>query len=709
MIFSFPNEKNKGRCHLFITIILCILCLSFNLSMATNTHDITLGQALDNVKIVTAPKQTQEKRKKENKNTTASRTGKRNNTGSVQTGLLDIYSGNTVGGTVKSRHGATVAIGAADLSRIKADKIQIKTTNTVGRSVNVRDDETRFRMGTVDVSELDTGRLNIKTGSTIKGNVSVSNGQDVSIGVVEMGKASPAEKQRLKKDISRNIPQQPLQKKTSNKNYGHGIEQNTIKHDDNVDANQICSNADICTDYSTLCCPDTSDCYTINGCSGTVLADWWYHGVSFEQACNKHDTCYQTCNTEQRACDIQLYYDLVEQCNNKGYEDTNKTLSVDDLNELAEKVKVKNARKKLTLVFVIGSLVAADAGDLVKQPNFTKSLLNFIISEALEVPLDITTDNPDDFKNDAHKSIWHVMIAPVLSNIDTGLSTIAANGQRLTNKLSQDFDTFIESASNTSDVLAEQTKKQIEKLTQNTEYLIYDISNGVKSTTSGMSLFFDGMAQQAAPKTDLGEAILKTQNTSHSCVTDSLFVSFLSCFTTIPSNIWDGAKALNSTIEWSVSKTNQLFYETLSDTSEITGAMLGQTLDGMGYATADSLKYLGNTGIDFINLSTQRILNKTKSRVDLSSNLLVFTLDATSRTLMATSDFIFDCLDTARSIFNGVAAFGAASFQGFNDIAQCPNNRRSNEDDSCCVKNYNYDYHLDVLSSYTSPYDICNP
>ncbi len=664
--------------------------------MAANTHDITLGQALDNVKIVTAPKQTQDKRKKENKSTTASRTGKRNNTGSVQTGLLDIYSGNTVGGTVKSRHGATVAIGAADLSRIKADKIQVQTTNTVGRSVKARGDETRFRMGTVDVSELDTGRLNIKTDSTIKGNVSVRNGQDVSIGVVEMGKESPAEKQRLKKDISRNIPQQPLQKKTSNKNYGHGIEQNTIKHDDNVDANQICSNADICTDYSTLCCPDTSDCYTINGCSGTVLPDWFYHSVSFEQACNKHDMCYQTCNTEQRACDIQLYYDLVEQCNNKGYEDINKTLSVDELNELAKKVRVneKIVRREETVVIVMSAVLAADLDPLGQYPNFI---------------LDITTNNPYDFKNEAHKSIWHVNIAPVLGTIDTGLSTIAANGQRLTNKLSQDFDTFIESASNNSNVLAEQTKKQIEKLTQNTEYLIYDISNGVKSTTSGMSLFFDGMAQQAAPKTDLEEAILKTQNTSHSCVTDSLFVSLLSCFTTIPSNIWDGAEALNSTIEWSISKTNQLFYETLSDASEITGAMLGQTLDGIGYATADSLKYLGNTGIDFINLSTQGILNTTKSRADLSSNLLVFTLDTTSRTLMATSDFIFDCLDTARSIFTGVAAFGAASFQGFNDIAQCPNNKRSNEDDSCCVKNYNYDYHLDVLSSYTSPYDICNP
>jgi hypothetical protein len=57
---------------------------------------------------------------------------------------------------------------------------------------------------------------------------------------------------------------------------------------------------------------------TINGCGpsgfGWVVPDSW-NRANFTPACNQHDRCYGTCNSNRRACDNQMRARMKRECN----------------------------------------------------------------------------------------------------------------------------------------------------------------------------------------------------------------------------------------------------------------------------------------------------------------------------------------------------------------------------------------------------------
>ncbi len=737
MIFSFPNEKNKGRCHLFITIILCILFLSFNLSMAANTHDITLGQALDNVKIVTAPKQTQDKRKKENKSTTASRTGKRNNTGSVQTGLLDIYSGNTVGGTVKSRHGATVAIGAADLSRIKADKIQIQTTNTVGRSVNVRDDETRFRMGTVDVSELDTGRLNIKTGSTIKGNVSVSNGQDVSIGVVELGTS----KNRKKKDKEKTIPRgmQPLndfvhlQEINSRGHAVNPVVSSSATNKPSNSVNQTCRPA--CTPEPGDCCQDTlqGTCYDINGCS--TVADILRNnifgipgGPVFTNdgayiPCNSHDQCYQTCGTNKRACDLQLYYDMVDECRRNGELDNVHGKDVLSINELEEKSKLaqegfeqltKNAKDSaaegLTETLIIIASTAPETGGATIVPALEegarKASISFIKKEAKDI---ITKPSA------RYTDIQIVMAVP---HVIEGLSI---QGAFKTNNIYKKVHELNENLIRSIDNVTHQSNVFTDKITNKSITLVYDAAAIVEEAGKGIENLIIDAAAQITPQESITNAV--QIEPGYSCTADpgvKGFFNFLGCKAKhIPVDVSSAMQATLSMGSWAARQGSGYLLNGTGKIADAVGSSIADDIRFVGILGAKSSQHIGHAIINLAHGIDVVYLSFTDQFYNVTTHTLASTLRATGHGINKLRSLVYDCLSTAETYFIGVDLFGRSAFRG--NGTPCSDNsidmkygspvtdKNKDDDKECCVVNPHYKYHLPegVNKNYNSPQGTC--
>ena len=735
MMFSFPIEKDKGRCYLLITIILCILLLSFNLSMAANTHDITLGQALDNVKIVTTPKQTQDKRKKENKSTTASRTGKRNNTGSVQTGLLDVYSGNTVGGTVKSRHGATVAIGAADLSRIKADKIQIKTTNTVGRSVKARGDETRFRMGTVDVSELDTGRLNIKTDSTINGNVSVRNGQDVSIGVVELGTS----KKNKKKDKEKNIPHgmqvlDDLVHLQAIRQLGHAVKSvvtHSTTNKPSKTVNQVCRPA--CTPGLGDCCQAAlqGTCYDINGCS--TVADTLRNNIfgipggpvytndGAYVPCNSHDQCYQTCGTHKWACDLQLYYDMVDECRrNHEIQPEQHRLTLEELEANAtaarqglDRIKKDGVQAALegvntTIIFIESP--AIKPGGLSISPAIQKGIETTQQNFSKYIVIGITTDQ--DYRYAFRQIILgipHIVDGPIRENLPA-INNLINNLYKKEHELNGHLVRSIDNVSHQANVLTD-------KISNKSITLVYDAAAAVEEAGEGVKDLLGDTVAQIMPQESFPD--VAQMEPGYSCTANpgmKGFFNFLGCKAKhIPGDVSSAMQATWSVGSWTARKGSGYL---LNGTQKV--------VDTVGNSIADDIRFAGILGTKSFQNRGHDIINNFHD--SLATPLLDFDQDVnmTSSTLTSTlTSFVdnthknraqkYDCLSTAETYFIGVDIFGQKHFRGEgkpcsdNSINMKDGSAVTKEDKKCCVVNPHYKYHLpeELNKNYNSPQGTC--
>lgn len=731
MISFFANNKIKGLLVLFFVINVCtMLALTSDLSMAANTHDAALGQALSEVKIVKAPKQQQDKRKKKQNYTSTLQTRSVSNTGSVQTGLLDITSDNTVGGAVSSQHGATVAIGAADLSRINADEIKVQTTNTVGQSVSARGDETRFRMGTVDASGLDTGRLNINTKSTIAGGVSVKDGQDVSIGVVEMGNAINT-KRKSSKHSTTNWPNNTEKMGFRDiDNYGAAVDLtealiDQVSNDEATDdTNGMCQR--ICINDKNCCQPaeNMQECHVIDGCS--AVADT-LRGNTFGEPngpvysdtrgyipCNSHDQCYQTCGTDKLACDMQLYYDMVNECrknNEISQEDT--ILSTSELEQKGDiakdgvsKIKddgkdalKKGATKTATIIVVS----AVETGGVSVGPAVVaggeEALKSFIKDAVLH-----STFDPN--YRYAGKEI--ILGIPHLAE---GLLTTGSN--KLTNireKSHEYADQSINAINESSNI----ANKVIDNAGDKAGTLIYDIADSIETMGDFSEEITGKYAQAIEPKSSFIDAIAVEQ--TNSCQLDSKFYDYMRCKALhiredIGSDIMNGSKSITSGLSWVTMKAESFFLHNSGKIANVASQFIAEDVRFWGAVGIGTVKKIAKVQVNMKKNVAVAYVLLTDTVIDKWTSSIKSNLDLSAKGINIVRSLIYDCLSTAETYFVGVQVAGEEHFRGNN--TPCSANKIVPEDDKCCVVNPSYRYHVPELmdnqqNKYPSPYDKCH-
>ena len=727
MISLYKNIANKAWRVLFCTMALCTLALSTGLSMAANTHDAVLGHSLSNVNIVTAPKQAQNKRKTNKHRRAILRAGKRRKTGSVKARRLDIDSVNTLGGSISSGRGAAVAIGAADLSRIRADEVQVQTTNTIDQGVNAKGDETRFRMGTVDASGLDTGRLNISTENTIEGSVSVKDGQDVSIGVVEMGNVRNEQK-KSPKHGTKNGPDNTEEigfRKIGN--YGTAVDlteavtNQANKDEANDDPNGMCQR--VCINDKDCCDPAgglQGECHVIDGCSAvadTLRGNIFgkpggpvYSNTRGHIPCNSHDQCYQTCGTNKLACDMQLYYDMVNECRrNHEFFDGQAELSPSKLKEKAAAAKdglskiiddVKDALKDgaiTTTIIVIGSAVETGGVSVVPAlpAGGEETLRSFIKNAALHSATD---------PNYRYTGKEIIIVPPLmLEGFITTRSYKLDNLRKKYHEQSGEFINSIKKSSNTAN-------KTIDNASNKAGTLIYDVADSIETMGDFTENFTGKYAKSIEPESSFVDAITVEQ--TNSCQVDSHFYTYMRCKAShVPEDIMDGGKSIASGLSWATKKSGSFFLRNNGKIANVASQLV-----------AGDVRFYGAVGIEAVKTTAKAIVNikrnvgvayvlLTDRVVDKSTSLIKSKLDMVAKDINIRRSLTYDCLSTAETYFVGVQVFGKNSFRGNN--TPCSTNKIVSEDDKCCVVNPSYQYHVPELMDnqqniYPSPYDMCH-
>ena len=667
-------------------------------SLAANSHDAILGQSLSTVKIVKAPQKVQEnKQKSKQRKSSLHATGR--NTGSVQAGQLDINSTNTVGASINSRHGAAVAIGAADLSRIKADAVGIQTTNRVGQGVSARGDGTRFRMGTVDMAGVEGGRIGIETDNTIRGNVSVKDGQDVSIGVVEMGTTKKEKDSIGKNDLfygnyTSKIDDLGQFKKMGK--YGQAIglaQQNESGNGGEQDeTNMICEDPSLLCNgkpKSECCIPGENDptCHTIDGCSavrdnykngqfifGTTKNEFFMNGSRLP--CNSHDQCYQTCGTDRQACDLQMYFDMIETCKAQ-----DKSISDEQVRNPEE---VWQDTKKGFVIFIDAKISEEIAGNAVAgalgAPMPIAMVIKFATKESIDQGVDLIFPKKKQTEN----------------RLKIGALTLAtANLPKLSSTLSDTqkaVDHFADQVNNQISNATKSAKNSLHDSVQDTQHFIYDIVSGIETAGQGLNSLMGQVAQQIAPQQTLHETLRQQYDSQLSapCPT-SHFFSMVACNTEhMSKQVLTKAKQAGAATKWIEQKASSMLVKGVGSTMDYAGNLIAQDLRFAGALGGEYIKYKGYSMIDTTALSAKFLTSSLQKYGNSNLAALSFVANSGAYLTEKLGDLIFDCLATAETYYVGLRIFSGPFFRG--NQQPCDDNKVDG-DERCCVVNPFYKYH----------------
>jgi len=699
-------QKNTSIILFFFLLLTGNLCFSDTLS-AANTHEGILGQSLSSGQIVQVPQKTNQPDKKDSFHSLNRSTPKRSSgTASVRSNQFKIDSQNTITNSVDSRHGANIAIGDTDISNVQLNSAVIDIENTVYGRVKARGEDTRYRMGTVDIEGIHGGNLGISTENTVMGDVSVKNGQDVAIGVIEIGKAKKEQKGALKNDPSRNMPENNAVNYIKIGDYGSAviIPWQDVIAENNDSSNEVCENEPVCFDSKG----ETGHCYNIDGCSlvANTLADAKFGedgGSIFEDgryiACNSHDQCYQTCETNQRACDIQFYYDLVDECYRSGANvDSEKVLTTNQLEDRGEAAKRggkeilidgAKAGAKAVVVTTVGTVGSGGVGFPAAAILGAKAgAKDFMVNFATGV---IT--NPD------YRYAGRIGIVAV-PHLAEGISDISAAWLSDLNEKNKK-DEWINEWEEKMDAGAKNTKTIVDKSAGKIKVSIYDIASSVESLGTGFNSMLDENAQKLAPKESFLDALPK--NSANTCDVNKGFWGFIQVMgcelVSIPTNVYKGSETILSAASWGSKKAGSYLLESSGQVADYAGSILAEDIRFWGNQSAASMQYVGHKSIDLSNSFAKFIVNETDNFVEQYIDNAIFLTETTAKGIGQVRSLLYDCLSTAENYYIGVYVMGEFFFKG---------------DNSSCIKNSSYNYHnleqsSGQLTSYLDIQEIQSP
>ena len=704
-------KKNAFAILFFSLFLVGCLCFS-NTSLADNTHESILGQSLNSTYqlVRVPPKNTGNKQDTKS----SSRPSKGSSGASVQANQLKIDSRNTITGSVDSKHGAKINIGNADISNVQLDSATIDMGNTVHGRVKAQGGEARYRMGTVDIEGIRGNNLGISTKNTVRGDVSVKNGQDVAIGVIEMG--SP--KAGFKKDTP------PSRHRTENNvvdfkeivQFGHAVTDpwQEIIAENGGEQNEVCENEPVCVGSNSI-----EDCYNINGCSAVAnelgKAKFGEDRGKIREggryiACNSHDQCYQTCGTDKAACDIQFYYDLVDECW-KVHANTNKDkiLTINQLENRGEaairgkKEIINDATEAaatavvVTTVTTVGSggagfPAAIGAGLSAGAKDLAKNVINGLITD-------------EDYRYTVRQA---VIAAPNLYEGQLESTIVSLHSINKKNK----EDKWINEWEKKTDANAKHAKTIINKSADKVKASIYDVGSSAETWGTVFKSQLNERAQNIAPKESFMGSL--PENSENTCDANKGFLRFIQAMrcelVSIPANVYTGSEMVLSAASWGSKKAGSYLLDSSGQVADYAGSIVAKDIRFWGNLGVSTMQYMGHKSIDFSNSSTKFSVNAVDDFVEGYTDFLIFRNEIKAQAIQQVRSLFYDCLLTAENYYVGVHAMGEDSFRG-NDREICQNNVI---DDKCCIKNTAYNYHKSEqspgqLTSYLSIQKVQSP
>lgn len=647
----------------------------FETSAAENTHEDILGQSLNSSQVAQVlPKKKERQLKKRPSSRSFNRLGPKTSSGAtiVRGNQFRIDSHNTITNSIDSEQGANIAIGGTDISNVQVDSAIINTENTVYGRVKARGDNSRYRMGTVDIEGIHGGNLGISTENTTKGTVSVQNGQDVAIGVVEIGSAG-----ENKKDppiSSQPNPEDNVAEYMEIIQHGRAITLPWYPNDatiEDTEVNEVCSGGTLCNPGE--CCEInkiSEKCYLVDGCS--AVRDQWKNGrfifgtpggdfkdVDSYVPCNSHDQCYQTCGTDRKACDIQMYYDMIDVCRS-------------DKDEIIDWNK-----KNILMPDDVWSKFHTGAGAMMLSPTVALTITRI---PKVDRQVSIITNAAYSNEIDRTKKTLLLAVCAIIEPNATNLSNSVSKNNNIKKQTVQNYKNQLNKRKDID-------KKLINIATDNSTFLVYDISNIAENAGRGINRLLDQAAAIIEPDDSFVDSVF--QPPTNSCGAAGSFWKSITC--NIRNSTAQATSLLSSAAVWSAQKAGHLFLKGAGQVANYTGQLLAADVRFYGILGVKSLEYAGYSVLEVRNYANQASINMFDLTTDFRTVALSFGLDQLSKAARYAGDLIFDCLTAAETYYIGLRDAGWLFFRG--EKEQCTNNIIPKDSNDCCVVNPNYAYH----------------
>lgn len=716
-------RKNRPTILLFFLCFMGGLFFSGTLS-AENPHEGLLGQSLTSGEIVHVPpkkKEDKQNKKGSSRPTKMNSPRGQSETASVQANQISIDSHNIVTGSVDAGHGADLTIGATDMSNAQLDTAEITTENTVYGRVKGRGDETRYRMGTVDVEGIRGGDLGISTLNTVQGDVSVKKGQDVSIGVVEMGKPRKSKKDNLEKDTPRGMEgtENDVIEFIEIDPHGKAITmpQTPVNSTEAEEAqNGICSGKPICTEPNTCCAGIINEtCHDINGCSSVAdtlgsytfgIPDGPVKQDNIYIPCNSHDQCYQTCGTDKKSCDIQLYYDMIEECRfyDPNFNDEKILLPDQIENKLDAGLAALGDITKNAGVRVV---VVSGAGIIASGGTGTPAAIAAGVEEGAKkfakdlVLATLTDGNVRKTEKNLILAIPSFLcISDSISNATDYLSDFNEDNKK---------DEKINAWKKKQDRNLTGGKKVVNTMADNVQTMMHDAAASIETGAVGLHAFLEQKAYTVNPKKSFVASVLEKPARSCGVAKNIMeFMNYMGCeLVHIPSDTIKKTKQLATAGAWATQKANSYFLEGAGEVVDYIGNNFAKDLRFVGSQGVPALRYAGNKSLELSNTLTKLMVDGIDLAGEFALDELIYTIDSLGDSIRKYEDLLLDCLSIAENYYFGVLNFASFSFRG--DEEYCLDNKVDGEE-RCCVVNLTYQYHRsnniqDTMGNILTPFE----